>query len=79
MSCTEAGRPRQADEGGLGERGVSWTEEGRPKSERRTEEGLRGLSRMLASEAAGWGGLGVRECEQRQGGLALGAVSKLDA
>lgn len=67
VSCTEAGRPsagvtstadgrpRRADEGGLGERGVSWTEEGRPKMDSRTEEPPPGLSRMLASEAAGWG------------------------
>lgn len=51
VSCTEAGRPRRADEGGLAVC-VSCTECGLPKMERRTDEGPPGLSRMLASEAA---------------------------
>lgn len=79
VSCTEAGRPsagvtstadgrpRRADEGGLGERGVSWTEEGRPKMDRRTEEPPPGLSRMLASEAAGWG----QEAEEARHAVAV--------
>lgn len=70
VSCTEAGRPRRADEGGLGERGsrgVSWTEEGRPKMDRRTEDPPPGLSRMLASEAAGWG----QEAEEARHAVAV--------
>ena len=71
-SWVDAGRPRRADEGGLGERGLSWTDEGRPNRERRTEEAPPGLSRMLASDAAGWGevgrargGTGLFRCSSR--------------